>query len=177
MRMPLFLFPRYPFFLNSVVNLIYHMENQASGPLCGELRQVQEVYAMKKSQLEAAYNKQQKGNCGSEGLCCRNKARSLPGIWPCPVRKNWTNGCIELAGEKPKPEFHFKEAAHQAAIFFQTRILLSVMMSPVNTVESCHGTGQKIVLTGANGIGKTTLLKSILVSSHPSEEAWNKVII
>ena len=46
-------------FLNSVVNLIYHMENRSLDRYPGDYDHFQEVYAMKKSQLEAAYNRQQ----------------------------------------------------------------------------------------------------------------------
>ena len=47
-------------FLNSVINLIYHMDNQELTRYVGDYDKFQEVYAMKKSQLEAAYNRQQK---------------------------------------------------------------------------------------------------------------------
>jgi ATPase subunit of ABC transporter with duplicated ATPase domains len=46
-------------FLNSVVNLIYHMDNKQLGRYVGDYDKFVEVYEMKKSQLEAAYNKQQ----------------------------------------------------------------------------------------------------------------------
>ena len=56
-------------FLNSVVNLIYHMDNQELSRYVGDYDQFQEVYAMKKSQLEAAYNRQQKRDCRFKRLC------------------------------------------------------------------------------------------------------------
>ena len=70
---------------------------------------------------------------------------------------------IELAAEKPKPEFHFKEARTSGRYIFTTKRLVigydEALSKPLNlSMER----GQKIVLTGANGIGKTTLLKSIL---------------
>ena len=46
-------------FLNSVVNLIYHMENQQLDRYVGDYDKFQEVYAVKKAQLEAAYKRQQ----------------------------------------------------------------------------------------------------------------------
>lgn len=46
-------------FLNSVINLIYHMENQRLDRYPGDYDKFQEVYAMKKAQLQAAYNRQQ----------------------------------------------------------------------------------------------------------------------
>ena len=47
-------------FLNSVINIIYHMDNAELTRYVGDYDKFQEVYAMKKAQLEAAYNKQQK---------------------------------------------------------------------------------------------------------------------
>ena len=41
-------------FLNEVVNIIYHMENQELNRYVGDYDHFQEVYAVKKSQLEAA---------------------------------------------------------------------------------------------------------------------------
>lgn len=46
-------------FLNSVVNIIYHMENQELNRYVGDYDKFQEVYAVKKAQLEAAYRRQQ----------------------------------------------------------------------------------------------------------------------
>lgn len=47
-------------FLNSVVNLIYHMDNQELNRYVGDYDKFMEVYEMKKSQQEAAYQRQQK---------------------------------------------------------------------------------------------------------------------
>ena len=70
---------------------------------------------------------------------------------------------IELAAEKPKPEFNFKTARTPGRYIFQTHDLVigydDPLSSPLNLEME---RGQKIVLTGANGIGKSTLLKSIL---------------
>ena len=46
-------------FLNSVINLIYHMENQELNRYVGDYDHFQEVYEVKKAQLEAAYRRQQ----------------------------------------------------------------------------------------------------------------------
>ena len=47
-------------FLNSVINIIYHMDHRELNRYVGDYHKFEEVYAMKKSQLEAAYHKQQK---------------------------------------------------------------------------------------------------------------------
>ncbi|MDE6518354.1 MAG: ATP-binding cassette domain-containing protein, partial [Acetatifactor sp.] len=69
----------------------------------------------------------------------------------------------ELAGEKPKPEFRFREARTPGRYIFQTHDLVIGYGEPLSSTLNLEmERGQKIVLTGANGIGKTTLLKSIL---------------
>lgn len=70
---------------------------------------------------------------------------------------------IELASEKPKPEFHFKEARTPGRYIFTTKQLVIGYDEPLSKpLDLEMERGSKIVLTGANGIGKTTLLKSIL---------------
>ena len=151
-------------FLNSVVNLIYHMDNQQLTRYVGDYDKFQEVYAMKKAQLEAAYNKQQKEIADLKDFVARNKARvSTRNMAMSRQKKLDKMDVIELAAEKPKPEFHFKEARTPGRYIFQTQDLVIGYEEPLsNPLNLEMERGQKIVLTGANGIGKTTLLKSIL---------------
>ena len=70
---------------------------------------------------------------------------------------------IELAAERPKPQFLFKEARTSGKMVFLTRDLVIGYEEPLSKPLNLEmERGQKIALTGANGIGKTTLLKSIL---------------
>ena len=151
-------------FLNSVVNLIYHMDNQQLIRYVGDYDKFQEVYAMKKAQLEAAYNKQQKEIADLKDFVARNKARvSTRNMAMSRQKKLDKMDVIELAAEKPKPEFHFKEAKTPGRYIFQTQDLVIGYEEPLSKPLNLEmERGQKIVLTGANGIGKTTLLKSIL---------------
>lgn len=151
-------------FLNSVINLIYHMDNQQLNRYPGDYDKFQEVYAMKKAQLTAAYQKQQKEIADLKDFVARNKARvSTRNMAMSRQKKLDKMDKIELAAEKPKPEFHFKEARTPGRYIFQTQDLVigyeEPLSSPLTLEMEC---GSKIVLTGANGIGKTTLLKSIL---------------
>ena len=151
-------------FLNSVINLIYHMDNQQLNRYVGDYDKFQEVYAMKKAQLEAAYNKQQKEIADLKDFVARNKARVATRNMAMSRQKKLDNmDMIELASEKPKPEFHFKEARTPGRYIFQTKDLVIGYDEPLSSALSlAMERGQKIVLIGANGIGKTTLLKSIL---------------
>ncbi len=151
-------------FLNSVVNLIYHVENLEINRYVGNYEKFQEVYAMKKSQLEAAYKKQQQEISELKDFVARNKARVATRNMAMSRQKKLDKmDVIELAGEKPKPEFHFKEARAASRYIFRTKDLVIGYGEPLSKPLNIEmERGQKLVLTGANGIGKTTLLKSIL---------------
>ena len=156
-------------FLNSVINLIYHMDNQLLTRYVGDYDKFQEVYAMKKAQLEAAYNKQQKEIADLKDFVARNKARVATRNMAMSRQKKLDKmDVIELAADRPKPEFRFKEARTPGRYIFQTKDLVIGYNDPLSSPLNLEmERGQKIVLTGANGIGKTTLLKSILGLIQP----------
>ena len=80
-------------FLNSVVNLIYHMDNQELNRYVGDYDHFQEVYAVKKAQLEAAYNRQQQESNELKDFVARNKARVATRNMAMSRRKSWIIGC------------------------------------------------------------------------------------
>lgn len=151
-------------FLNSVINLIYHMDNQELNRYVGDYDKFQEVYAMKKSQLESAYNRQQKEVADLKDFVARNKARVATRNMAMSRQKKLDKmDMITLSSEKPKPEFRFKEARTPGRYLVQTQDLIIGYQEPLSKPLSLEmERGQKIALIGANGIGKTTLLKSIL---------------
>ena len=151
-------------FLNSVINLIYHIDNLQLTRYVGDYDRFQEVYAMKKAQLEAAYNKQQKEIADLKDFVARNKARVATRNMAMSRQKKLDKmDVIELAAEKPKPEFNFKVARTPGRYIFTTKDLVIGYDEPLSSPLTLEmERNQKIVLTGANGIGKTTLLKSIL---------------
>ena len=151
-------------FLNSVINLIYHMENQSLTRYVGDYDRFQEVYAVQKAQLEAAYKRQQQEISELQDFVARNKARvSTRNMAMSRQKKLDKMEKIELAAERPKPEFHFQEARAAGKILFETKDLVIGYDEPLSrSLNLSMERGQKIALVGANGIGKTTLLKSIL---------------
>lgn len=156
-------------FLNSVVNLIYHMENQSLDRYVGDYDKFQEVYAVKKAQMEAAYKRQQQEIGELKDFVARNKARvSTRNMAMSRQKKLDKMDVIELAREKPKPEFNFKEARASGKVVFETEDLVIGYDKPLSKpINYRMERGEKIALTGANGIGKTTLLKSILGMQKP----------
>ncbi len=151
-------------FLNSVINLIYHMANQELNRYVGDYDNFVRIYEAKKAQLESAYKKQQQEIADLKDFVARNKARvSTRNMAMSRQKKLDKMEIIELAAERPKPEFNFKVARTAGRYIFETKDLVigydEPLSAPLNlTMER----GQKIAICGANGIGKTTLLRSIL---------------
>ncbi len=156
-------------FLNSVINLIYHMENQELNRYVGDYDHFLEVHEMKKQQLEAAYKRQQQEMSQLKDFVARNKARvSTRNMAMSRQKKLDKMDVIELAKEKPKPEFHFKEARSTSKLIFEAKELVIGYDEPLSRpLDLRMERGQKIALVGANGIGKTTLLKSLLGIQKP----------
>ncbi len=151
-------------FLNSVINIIYHMENQSLDRYPGDYDHFQEVYASKKAQLEAAYRKQQQEISELNDFIARNKARVATRNMAMARKKKLDKmEVIELVKEKPKPEFNFKRGRTSGKLIFETKDLVIGYDEPLSRpLNISMERGEKIALVGANGIGKTTLLKSIL---------------
>ncbi|WP_213469388.1 ABC-F family ATP-binding cassette domain-containing protein [Paenibacillus dendritiformis] len=151
-------------FLNSVINLIYHMENQELTRYVGDYDKFQQVYEMKKQQLEAAYKRQQQEIADLKDFVARNKASVATRNMAMSRQKKLDKmEIIELAKEKPKPQFNFKDSRASSKLVFETTDLVIGYDEPLSRPLNLRmERGQKIALVGANGIGKTTLLRSIL---------------
>lgn len=156
-------------FLNSVINLIYHMENQELTRYVGDHDNFLHVYEVKKQQLGSAYKKQQQEIAELKDFVARNKARASTRNMAMSRQKKLDKmEVIEVAREKPKPQFSFLESRVPSKMVFETNDLVIGYDSPLSKPLNLRmERGQKIALVGANGIGKTTLLKSILGEQKP----------
>lgn len=151
-------------FINSVVNLIYHMNNGELNRYVGNYDDFLSVYEMQKKQKEAAYNKQQKEIADLKDFVARNKARVATRNMAMSRQKKLDKmDVLTLEAEKPKPEFNFKEARTPSRFLFEAKDIVIGYGEPLSKkMDFVMERGEKIVLTGANGIGKSTLLKSLL---------------
>ncbi|MFN3365520.1 MAG: ABC-F family ATP-binding cassette domain-containing protein, partial [Exiguobacterium mexicanum] len=158
-------------FLNSVINLVYHMENQDLSRYVGDYDKFMEVYEMKRSQLESAYKRQQAEIADLKDFVARNKARvSTRNMAMSRQKKLDKMDVIELSAERPKPEFRFLQARTSGRLIFDAKNLVIGYDEPLSRpLDLQMERGQKIALVGANGIGKTTLLKSLLGMINPLE--------
>ena len=151
-------------FLDDVVNIIYHMENQKLDRYVGNYKDFQRIHEAKKAQLEAAYKKQQQEINQLKDFVARNKARvSTRNMAMSRQKKLDKMNVIELAAQKPKPEFHFKTGRTPGKYIFEAKDFVIGYEEPLSQpLNLSLERGHKVALTGVNGIGKTTLIKSIL---------------
>ncbi|MDO4774330.1 MAG: ABC-F family ATP-binding cassette domain-containing protein [Aerococcaceae bacterium] len=151
-------------FLNEVINIVYHVENLQLTRYVGNYDQFVAVHAVKKAQLEAAYERQQKEIAELKDFVNRNKARVATRNMAMSRQKKLDKmEIIELQGEKPKPQFDFKVARTPGRFIFQAKDLQIGYNTPLTKpLNLTFERNQKVAIIGANGIGKTTLLKSLL---------------
>ena len=156
-------------FLNDVVNLIYHVENCKLTRYVGDYDEFIRVYEQNKRLLESAYGRQQSEIARLEDFVARNKARvATTGMARSRQKKLDKMERIELVSEKPQPTFNFKMSRTSGRIVVQAEQLVIGYTTPLSKpLKFVIERGQKIALTGANGLGKSTLLKSILGDIAP----------
>ncbi len=151
-------------FLNDVVNVVYHVENAELTRYTGNYDQFQQMYLLKKQQNQIAYDKQQKEIERLEDFIARNKARAATANLAKSRQKKLDKmEIIEKNREKIKPFFKFREARAPGKVIFQADQLVIGYGEPLTRpLDLSLERGQKIAIKGVNGLGKTTLLKTLL---------------
>ncbi len=156
-------------FLNNVINVVYHIENAVLTRYTGNYDEFQQMYQLKKLQNQQAYEKQQKEIDRLEDFIARNKARvATSNMAKSRQKKLDKMDIIEKAREKVKPVFKFREARTPGKYIFQANNLVigygEPLTRPLNlTLER----GKKIAIKGVNGLGKSTLLKTLIGIQKP----------
>lgn len=151
-------------FLKEVTNVIYHVEEARLTRYAGDYDHFMRMYQLKKRQIEQAYDKQQKEIKKLEKFVAKNKARvATSNMAKSRQKKLDKMDIIELSREKTKPIFKFHEARAAAKYIIEANDLVIGYDTPLtNKINLEIKRGQKIAIKGVNGLGKTTLLKTIL---------------
>lgn len=151
-------------FMNEVVTIIHHLEHKGLTRYTGNYVAFTEAYELRKKQAYQAYLRQQKEIGKLEDYIARNKARASTAKQAKSREKKLEKiDRIEKPGNLPIPRFTFRVCrepnqevlvAENLAIGYERPLFEGVNL----TVKK----NAKIALTGYNGIGKTTTIKSLL---------------
>lgn len=151
-------------FLNSVINVVYHIDNGELTRYSGNYDQFLKAYEMKKRQNDLAYEAQQREIKQMEDFIARNKARvATRGMANSRQKKLDKMERLDKGRVQIKPNFIFKEGRPSGKVLFRTENLVigydRALTKPMN-IEIIKG--EHVVIKGINGVGKSTLIKTLL---------------
>jgi ATPase subunit of ABC transporter with duplicated ATPase domains len=156
-------------FMNEVVNVVYHLEFTKLTRYTANYEKFLSMAEMNKNQHIDAYEKQKEYIKQQEDFIQRNKARySTSGRAKSREKQLDRIERIDRPETAIKPTFEFKESRASGRIVFEAENMEigydSALLPKMNvTIER----GDKIAIVGCNGVGKSTLLKTILGKIEP----------
>ncbi|PWK13734.1 ABC-F family ATP-binding cassette domain-containing protein [Tumebacillus permanentifrigoris] len=151
-------------FMDSVVNIILHLEGGKLDRYAGNYEKFVEVYLSKRAQQENAFERQQEEIKRMESFIQRNKARaSTSGRAKSRQKLLDKIDRIDKPVEYPRPSFRFEETRLSSKLVFEAKDLVIGYDRPLLPPLTFKlERGEKIAITGMNGMGKSTLIKTIL---------------
>ncbi|ANE47842.1 heme ABC transporter ATP-binding protein [Paenibacillus swuensis] len=156
-------------FMNGVVDIVYHLEFAKMTRYAGNYEKFLKMADINKNQHIDAYEKQQEFIKKQEDFIQRNKARySTSGRAKSREKQLDRIERIDRPEEAMKPTFNFKEARASGRAVFECEdmeIGYTSALLPKMTLQVERG--DKIAIVGCNGVGKSTLLKTILGKIQP----------
>ncbi|OIK12491.1 ABC-F family ATP-binding cassette domain-containing protein [Bacillus sp. MUM 13] len=156
-------------FMNGVVDVIFHLEFSKLTRYTATYEKFLELAEINKNQHIHAYEKQQEFIKKQEDFIAKNKARySTTGRAKSRQKQLEKIERIDRPETAMKPTFDFKESRGSSRFVFEGEALEIGYDRPLfpkltTTIER----GDKIAVVGSNGVGKSTLLKTILGKIKP----------
>ena len=167
--MPFLLISHDTEFMNSVVDIIFHLEFSKLTRYTATYEKFLELAELHKNQHINAYEKQKEFIKKQEDFISKNKARySTSGRAKSRQKQLDRIERIDRPETAMKPSFEFKESRASSRYVFEGEDLEIGYDRPLlpklsMTIER----GDKIAVVGCNGVGKSTLLKTILGKIEP----------
>lgn len=158
-------------FMNDVVDVILHLEFSKMNRYTATYEKFLELAEINKRQHIEAYEKQQEFIKQQEDFIARNKARyATSGRAKSRAKQLDRIERIDRPETAAKPEFSFKEARTPSRYVVEAENLVigydkeKPLLPPLSFMIE---RGEKIALVGMNGVGKSTLLKTMLGKVKP----------
>ncbi len=156
-------------FLDSVVNVVYHLDDGELNRYPGDYQNYLRIHEIKVSQQASAYKRQQAEIDKLKDFVARNKARAATAGMANSREKILDKmDILSKPKEKIKPEFFFKKGKTSGKVLVDCTDLVIGYDSPLtNPLNFKMIRGDKLAIVGTNGLGKSTLLKTILGEIKP----------
>lgn len=156
-------------FMNQVVNVIYHLEFTKLTRYTANYEKFLEMAELNKKQHLYAYEKQLDHIKKQEDFIQRNKARaSTTGRAKSRQKQLDKIERIDRPDSAPKPTFNFTESRASGKLVFEGKDLEIGYSEPLLPKMNMNiERGDRIAIVGCNGVGKSTLLKTIMGKIQP----------
>ncbi|WP_043930731.1 ABC-F family ATP-binding cassette domain-containing protein [Bacillus sp. EB01] len=156
-------------FMNSVSNTIFHLEFSKLTRYTASYEKFLELAEINKNQHINAYEKQKEFIKKQEDFIAKNKARySTTGRAKSRQKQLDRMERIDRPETAMKPTFEFKEARSSSRFVFEAKDLEIGYSHPLlPKMDMVIEKGEKIAIVGCNGVGKSTLLKTMLGKIQP----------
>lgn len=156
-------------FMNSVSNTIFHLEFSKLSRYTASYEKFVELAEINKNQHINAYEKQQEFIKKQEEFISKNKARySTTGRAKSRQKQLDRMERIDRPETAIKPSFDFKESRASSRYVFEAKELEIGYTYPLlPKMDIVIERGEKVAIIGCNGVGKSTLLKTMLGKIEP----------
>ncbi|MDN3953847.1 ABC-F family ATP-binding cassette domain-containing protein [Sporolactobacillus laevolacticus] len=156
-------------FLDAISQYVYHLENQQLNRYVGNYQSFLKQHEARLEQQEIAFRQQQREIKKLETYIQKNKVRTATAK-QAKSREKQLNRIDRLdpPAQTRKPKFHFKVSNQPVRLIFTAEDLgVGYEHQLFPTMSAKIVRGEKIAITGHNGIGKTTLLRTLLGELAP----------
>lgn len=150
-------------FLNAVVNVIYHVNQGQFKRYVGDYDNFLRLSALEQAKQEQAYVRQQKEISQLKDFIARNKARiSTRNMAQSRQKKLDKMALVDKPKEQIKPVFNFQSARTPGKVVLKLQDLVIGYTTPLTKPLNLQiERNEKIAVKGTNGLGKTTLLRTL----------------
>lgn len=156
-------------FINDVINVVYHFDNYKLVRYKGNYDNFIKTYELEKDRLIKAYERQQETISKMETFIAKNKARaSTTGRAQSRQKMLDKIERIELPPTNKIASFDFVECKSPSKLTLTVdKVITGYNKALSKEINFQQLRNEKIVIIGANGIGKTTLLKTLINEIKP----------